>query len=376
MNFTFGLEHETAFLRSDGRFADFANTTFADFDQIIRELPIFDSDYPQLRVGDAGIKVKRWYIEGYERFLDSEEVIGCLPKGIEIRTTLHPSIQGVVTELHESHNLLRGVAESFGFSPACISFNPHQTVFEPDPPLNAYERRRRLASPEMQTAEIVMLTYGPDLSFSIAELDTEQEIDIGRKLTYYSPFIVPFSFSSPFYGGEVWDGLSVRTFFRTGPRPACMVFIDESDKMIDCAPSLTQKARVAAEAGRIEFKAFDSCCDFSIYAALLALLKGLALDDSLPGRATAPDTVLHRRVAQVGFRDDAIWQQAGRVLVAAKEALGDDPDAELLAQLGQILATRETQADRMIRAYGEKGPISAVLDLVAPNKIKPTAGFA
>ena len=171
----------------------------------------------------------------------------------------------------------------------------------------------------MQTAEIVMLTYGPDLSFSCAEWDTDQNIDIGRKLTYYSPYILPFSFSSPFYGGEVWDGLSVRTYFRTGPRPACMVFIDEPDKMIDSVPSLTQEARVPAEAGRIEFKAFDSCCDFSLYAALLALLKGLALDDTLPGRATVPDTALHQHVARVGFKDGAsgsrqggCWQQPGQ----------------------------------------------------------------
>jgi len=357
MKFTFGLEHEVAFLNAQGDFADFTNTSFADFDQIIQQLPVYETDYPQLRVGDAGIKLKRWYIEGYERFQDSEDVVGCLPKGIEIRTTLHPTIQSAIEELTGSYDLLCEVAESYGFSPACISFNPHQTVFNPDPPLNPYERQRRLASPEMQTAEIVMLTYGPDLSFSCAEWDTDRDIDIGRKLTYYSPYILPFSFSSPFYGGEVWGGPSVRTYFRTGPRPACMVFIDESDKMIDSSPSLTQEARVPAEAGRIEFKAFDSCCDFSLYAALLALLKGLALDDTLPGRATVPDAALHQHVALVGFKDDAIWQQAGRVLAAARMALGDDPDAELLAPLVEILATRETQADVMIR---EEALVSSV----------------
>ena len=349
MKFTFGLEHEVAFLNAQGDFADFTNTSFADFDQIIHELPVFDTDYPQLRVGDAGIKLKRWYIEGYERFLDSEDVVDCLPKGIEIRTTLHPTIQSVVEELTGSYELLCEVAESYGFTPVCISFNPHQTVFEPDPPLNDYERHRRLASPEMQTAEIVMLTYGPDLSFSIAELDADKNIDIGRKLTYYSPYILPLSFSSPFYGGEVWGGLSIRTYFRTGPRPACMVFIDEPDKMIVSFPSLTQEARVPAEVGRIEFKAFDSCCDFDLYAALLALLKGLALDDSLPGRATVPDTALHQRVARLGFKDDDIWQQAGRVLAASRKALSDDPDVELLAPLEHMLITRETQADAMVR---------------------------
>ncbi len=355
MNFTFGLEHEVAFRNAQGDFADFSNTSFADFDQIIQQLPIFDTDYPQLRVGDGGIKVKRWYIEGYERFLDSEDVVDCLPKGIEIRTTLHPTIQGAIGELTESYEMLCAVAASYGFSPLCISFNPYHTAFKPDPPLNEYERNRRLASPEMQTAEIVMLTYGPDLSFSCTAFDADHNIDIGRKLTYYSPIMLPFSFSSPFYGGKVWDGLSVRTYYRTGPRPACMVFLDEPNKMIDSVPSLTQEARVPAETGRIEFKAFDSCCDFDLYAALLALFKGLALDGTLFGRATIPDTALHQHVARVGFKDDAIWQQAGRVLTAARTALGADPDAELLAPLEQILATRETQADLMVRmpAYSD-----------------------
>ena len=67
-----------------------------------------------------------------------------------------------------------------------------------------------------------MLTYGPDLNISVAGLSCERVIDIGRKLTYYSPYIVPFSYSSPFYQGCLWQGLSVRTFLRTGRRPAVM----------------------------------------------------------------------------------------------------------------------------------------------------------
>lgn len=41
---------------------------------------------------------------------------------------------------------------------------------------------------------------------------------------------------------------------------------------LDCSPSLTKPARLPAEVGRIEFKACDSCDDFALYAALLALL--------------------------------------------------------------------------------------------------------
>ncbi len=351
MSFAFGIEHEVAFINAYGRFADFGNTTFADFDQIIEQLPVYASDYPQLRLGDAGIKYKRWYIEGFERFQDNEDVISCNPKGIEIRTTIHSSIQGAVTELEESFNLLVEIARSFGFTPARTSFSPQQRVFIPNPPLNPYELERRQSSPEMQTAEIVMLTYGPDLSISRSGMSTDELIGVGRKLTYYSPFIVPFSFSSPFFGGRLWEGYSVRTYLRTGHRPAAMVFFDDPAKQIDSNLSLTQPARVQAEVGRIEFKAFDSCADFNLYAGLLALLKGLMLDNTLKGRATTPDHDRHQLSAKLGFDNPDIYEMAGRTLSAAEQALVTDPDSRFLVPPTKIVGHKtntRTRANRTL----------------------------
>ena len=362
--FSYGIEHEIAFLNSDGVFADFSNTPFSAFDAIIARLPLYDGDYPQLRVGDAGIKVKRWYIEGFERFDDDENVIDCPPKGIEIRTTIHSSIAGAVDELTESFALLKAEAAADGFTPVWISFNPYHTEFIPDPPLTPFEQQRRHGSPEMETAEIPMLTYGPDLSFSSPELDDAALIDLGRKLTFYSPAIIPFSFSSAFYGGQLWEGYSVRTFHRTGPRPAVMVFLHDPANMIDSTPSLTQTARVPAEAGRVEFKAFDSCRDFGLYAALLALLKGLALDETLPGRATTPDAEAHQRSARLGFDAPDIAETAARVLAAARAALGDDPVLRLLDRLDAMLARRHTPAREQIQAYWQTGSVAAALPLL------------
>ena len=92
MPFRFGIEHEIAFLNQDGQFADFTNTSYAAFAQIIAELPLNDSDYPQLRIGDAGIKHKRWYVEGFERFVDSEVPVDCPPKRpATVRSSSNPS---------------------------------------------------------------------------------------------------------------------------------------------------------------------------------------------------------------------------------------------------------------------------------------------
>lgn len=361
MMFRFGIEHEVAFWRADGEFADFENTSFDEFESIVAKLPRYEQDYAQLRVGDAGIKLKRWYVEGFERFAQTGEVVDCPPKGIEIRTTVHEGIEGAITQLKESFCLLKSQAAKTGFIPALISFNPYRTEFTPNPPLNLFEQQRRCESPEMQTAHIPMLTQGPDLNLSAVGLTTKQLINIGRKLTYYSPFIIPFSYSSPFYSGKAWPGLSARTFYRTGARPAAMVFVEHEKALIDSTPSLTQIARLPAEIGRIEFKAFDSCGDFDLYASLCALLKGLVLDSTLKKRTTLPNAKLHQRSARLGFADEEIHEQAVEVLDAAYMALAGDRDQQRLLRLKKSLLTQHSPAKDMLAAYRAGHSIEQIL---------------
>lgn len=359
--FAFGIEHEVAFLNEQGQFADFSCTHFDESNQIIEQFPVYSEDYSQLRIGDAGIKKKRWYIEGFERFSEDEKVIDCVPKGIEIRTTIHSSIQGAITELSESFSILRRVALQHGFNPVLVSFNPYQTLYEPQPPLNCYELQRRQSSPEKQTAHISMLTYGPDLNLSIAGLTPDQVIDIGQKLTFCSPYIVPFSFSSPFYQGQLWEGLSVRTYLRTGVRPAAMVFLAAPEDLSISSPSLTKIARIPSEIGRIEFKAFDSCDDFQLYAALLALLKGIAIDRSLQERAAIPDRNLHQISALEGFENEAIRCKAAQILQAAEIALEQDADRHLLQPLQILLEQRRTPSHQLIQAFRQFGTLEQAL---------------
>jgi len=359
--FCFGIEHEVAFLNHQGKFADFLNTKFANFDQIVDRLPLYPNDDSQLTVGDAGIRKKRWYIEGFERFTDSEDVTDCVVKGIEIRTTIHSTIQAAIAELTASFDLLRDVAATFGFSPILASFNPYTSVFEPQPPLNDFEIRKLQAYPDEQTAYIFMVSYGPDFNISVKNLPTEQVIDIGKKLTYYSPYIIPFSYSSPFYNGGLWEGLSIRTFIRTGKRPATLVFVETAEELIKSVPSLTKIARIPSEVGRIEFKACDSCDNFAIYAGLLALLKGLVLDKTLPGRAIIPDADLHQLSAKYGFENQHIFENATQILQAAEIALKDDPDLEFLNPLKVIFSEKRTKSHELIKLFQDLGSIEATL---------------
>jgi gamma-glutamyl:cysteine ligase YbdK (ATP-grasp superfamily) len=365
--FKFGIEHEVAFFNREGYFADFISTSVAEFDTIIASLPIHEQDYPSLRVGDAGIRKKRWYLEGLERFNTAGDLIGYLPKGIEIRTTPHPTIQGAVEELTESFRLLCKRAAQSGFAPVLTSFNPYRTTFVPDPPFNDFENALLKQSPEDWTSTLAMLTYGPDLNISCQGLSTDAIIDIGRKLTYYSPYIVPFSYSSPFLEGTLWDGLSARTFVRTGIRPAALVFLGDKAEIQESSPSLTKLAHISEEIGRIEFKACDSCNDFAIYAGLLTLLKGLILDTTLPGRATVPDAALHQKSAQQGFANDDIATGTQAVLQAAKHALDDDEDIHLLEPLHRMLQQGISPAHSIIQAFKATGSVDAALRSTYPT---------
>ncbi|MGI8799823.1 MAG: glutamate-cysteine ligase family protein [Pseudonocardia sp.] len=348
--FRCGIEHESALLRPDGRFADFTNTTFAELQSIVDELPISEDDYPGLRVGDLGIKLKRWYVEGFERFDDDGELLRCDPKGIEIRTVVHDDVAHAVAALAADYKLLDAAATSAGFTLVTVGFNPFEQAYRVEPELNAWERAHRVGSPEDRTAHLHMTTYGPDLNLSFAGMDHDALIDAGAKLTHYSPYIVPFTFCSPFYGGKPWGGLSVRTHIRTGRRPAAMVFLPAGSAMLDSDPSLTQPARIPAEAGRIEFKAFDPGADFELYADLLALLKGIVLDTSLPGRRIVPDAELHQASAWAGYHDPEIRAGADDVLSAAAAAL-DLAEAPRIAALRARWEAAACASEDMIECY-------------------------
>ncbi|WOD40162.1 hypothetical protein [Nodosilinea sp. E11] len=353
MTFQFGIEHEVAFLKADESFADFSNTTFADWDAIIQTLPHYPNDHLSLRSGDLGIRSKRWYVEGFERFSPQGEFLDCIPKGIEIRTTLQGSIAGAVAELEANFDHLCRAAQPQGLKPILTSFNPQHSVYLPQPPLNAYEQTLLNRSPEEQTEVLAMVTYGPDLNLSGWHLSIPALIELGQKLTYYSPFIVPFSFSAPVAEGQLWAGLSRRTYERTGARPAVLVFVDPATPANQLPPptrpSLIKPARTATEIGRIEFKAFDSCGDFALYGTLLTLLKGLILDQTLPGRAWIPDRTLHQQAALHGFAHPTIAAGAEQVLAAIAPVLEASEQAAL-AQLRQMYDQQDCTATRVKQA--------------------------
>jgi len=360
MEFKFGLEVEVPLVRKKKRFifVDFLNTSFNELSIIIKKIPKFKSDYKYLRIGDLKIKEKRIYIEGYERFYPNGSFRTCLIKGLEIRTTPHLKIEDVLKELRESYFILKKHLLKLSFFPTWISFNPFKKHFEPS--LNKYEKKMRKESPESLTANLANLTFGPDFNFSIKSLDDKKLIDIAMKLTYYSPFIVPFSFSSPFFNKKLWRGYSYRTYKRTGLRPSCLVFLNDSRNMIKSFPSLTQISRIEAEKGRIEFKAFDTCGSLKMYQTLFILLKGLILDDSLKKRSLVPNYKAHKISALYGFKNELIKKEALKILSSVMNYL-DNKEKDFIYFLKEIVLSNNLPVLKLIDDFKKSRSIIKTL---------------
>ncbi len=88
------------------------------------------------------------------------------------------------------------------------------------------------------------------LNFSFSADSPEAIVERLWRLTYYSPYIVPFSFSSPFVGGALRSGLSYRTYRRTGRRPAALEHLSGGPDH-----PLVKNANPPSQHLRIEFKA-------------------------------------------------------------------------------------------------------------------------
>lgn len=336
----FGIEMEYALIRPDGRFADYTNTSYSEVRALLEGLP--DYGHKELRSGDAGIRVKNWYVEGDERFDECGLSTGMAVKGLEIRTPVFATIEESIASLSDLRDRLSEELRPTRWSTRVIGFNPCTSTYRPS--YTPWEKEFHRSHIENALPEISTLSFGPDLNFSCSDDTPENVIEKVKRLTYYSPFIVPFSFSSPIVGGALWEGLSYRTFMRTGPRPSALAHLATGSDDI-----LVKAADPPSQHLRIEFKAFDMVSDDRLLLELFYLILGISLSDvrQLPGTADRPDQRLHRRVAVAGFDDDEIHGQARKVVAAAATALHARGMETSLRRLEEMLASRRTPAHSM-----------------------------
>jgi carboxylate-amine ligase len=119
-----------------------------------------------------------------------------------------------------------------------------------------------------QWAMQAMVTYGPDVNVSLPpELNERLDFaDLHAKVNYYAPALTALSLASPFYLGQLWKirgrvGKSIRTYRRSVIAPA-----------IELHPQ---------EAGRLEYKTFETTNRLDDFHAFFLLWLELLLDDGL-----------------------------------------------------------------------------------------------
>ncbi len=340
-----------------GRIRDFRNLSFPEIQALLEDKP--GRNDAHLATGDLGIRNGYWYLEGDERFAEDGRFCGMAVKGVEIRTPPAPDVEQAIQSLLDIERQLSTVLARRDLALAIVSFNPACPRYDFDPPLNTWEQHLRATDPDYadDAAHITTLSYGPDINLSQPGWTLEQNLDVARKLNHYAPYLIPFSFSSPFYDGQVWTGYSKRSYERAGLRPAVKLFLDAESTMASCS-CLIRPARLPAEVGRIEFKAFDAHPTLEVLRACCHLLEGVCLAEDLPERSERTDVDSYRRAAQTGFADDAIRAGATEALTKARAALlraGNPTAVAALAPLEALLAAQRTPAHALLDAYRTTG---------------------
>lgn len=342
-----------------GRIRDFANLPFPRISDLLADKP--GCDDPALATGDLGIKRGYWYLEGDERFHADGSFRTLEVKGVEIRTPPAASVAGALDKLLEIERQLAVRLAENGLGLAIVGFNPERPRYDFSPPLNPWEQELRQAHRAYDGAQVSTLSYGPDINLSMPGWTAEQALQASRKLNHYAPYILPFSFSSPFYAGRRWPGSSKRTFERAGRRPTVKLFLDDA-ALARLTPTsrLVHPARLPSEAGRIEFKAFDAQPSFALLAACCHLLEGICRSDELTEHGEHIDIALYQRTAQAGFADREISRLAGEILVHARAALeqaGKPAAAAALAPLFDLLDARQTPAHALLASHRQGWPM-------------------
>ena len=365
-----GLEFEYLLVDTQGsrvgQLRDFADLDFHALSELLADKP--GKGDPELAVGDMGIRQGYWYLEGDERFHPNGDFRTLAVKGVEIRTPPAHSVEGALEQLLATEQQLIARLNQYGLGLAIAGLNPRHERYAFIPPLNPFEQQLRAEDHEYDGMEVSTLTFGPDINLSLAGWDDARNLDAARKLNYYAPYIVPFSFSSPFWAEQPWAGWSRRTWVRSTCRPIVKTFVAPEVLAACVQPSpLLRPARIAVEEGRIEFKAFDAMPSLALLSACCYLLIGLCLDEQLSGRSEQADLELFRRAAWHGFDDPDLYTGAQKILASAQYALvhaGLREGSAALTVLEQALMHRVTPAHAM-RASGQHYHLGGLASTVA-----------
>jgi hypothetical protein len=291
-------------------------------------------------------KLMPFVVEGYHLPAPELTPRDVLPKGVEIRTPVCPSIESCLECLEVLHERLQTALGGLGYRAVTVSHHPVEDRFEG--PQN--KRRHDF----WQWAMLAMTTYGPDVNVSLpAPLnDRLDPAELHAKVNYYAPALTALTLASPFVRGGLWEirgriGKSIRTHRRSVTAPA-----------IELHPE---------EAGRLEYKTFEATSSVDELNAYFLLWLELLLDDGLRGRASEPTRIYDLgAVALDGLAAETVAGRASEILDRSPGVLsahGFDPRP--LEPFRHRLETRRLPADDLIDLFARERSIPAVLRLLS-----------
>jgi carboxylate-amine ligase len=360
--FHFGIEAEYLLVEAESfRPLWYHDLEFEALNAAMEAIPIGDlPPLDGLELEPPHRKLMPFVVEGYH--LPSPEMSprDLLPKGIEIRTPVCTSIENCLECLRVLHHRMQGALAELGYRAVSMSHHPTADRFEG--PQN--KRRHDFWQWAMQA----MVTYGPDVNVSLpSELNDRLDFaDLHAKVNYYAPALTALSLASPFYLGQLWKirgrvGKSIRTYRRSVIAPA-----------IELHPQ---------EAGRLEYKTFETTHRLEDFHAFFLLWLELLLDDGLHGRASEQSRIYDLgAVARDGLAAETVRDRAAEVLDRAPRLLeGQGFDPRPLGPFRHRLETGRLPADDLIDLYERQQSIPAVLRHLAtiiPSEVlatEPTA---
>jgi hypothetical protein len=333
--FKIGIEHEFVFADNQGQYLDADVSDYALFGAIVDTFPAFEDDDRYFMRKSLEHYPKRCYVEGFERHDPAGKTVETIPKGLEIRTLPHACVGELVEEFRATYAEMLHLTGLSGFSPVLTSNHPFKTSIALDNRLDAIESKVRSA-PQLALAKSAMTTHGVHFNASLDGASEERMLDLVQKLNHYTPSLIPWSFSSPFYQGKLFKGVCARNYHRA-----------ETREMV----GLIQRKGAFV----LEFRGFDACGNARLLEALLLLYCGFLIDENLTGRAPHQDVGRLKRSSLSGFADPSFREEGWQVLRAAKAALGSESGP--LELLESMLAENDSYAARMKRRFAETGSI-------------------
>lgn len=342
--FRFGLETEYVLVDAE---------TFRPLWHPDLKFDVLNAALEQIRVSDLpaldGLeleaphrKLMPYVVEGYHVPNPELNPTDMKPKGIEIRTPVCSYIDECLSCLHTLYDRLQESLANIGLRAISISHHPTESHFE-----GPQNKRRH---DYWQWAMQAMLTYGPDVNVSLPSHLTERLdlADLNSKVNYYAPALTALTLASPIYRGGLWNirgriGKSIRTHRRSVIAPAIEVHLNE--------------------AGRLEYKTFETSTSLADFHGYFLLWLELLLDEGLRGRASDQTRIYDLgAVARDGLSVETVSERAAEVLDRAPSVLakhGFDPHP--LAAFSRRLASGRLPADDFIEWFEQDASIPALL---------------